>query len=417
MKIAYLANAFPSAVEPYVAEEITELRRRGVFVVACSARRPKDKVSGPLQSWSEETLYLQPFRRRVLLDALGLCWQERQALQKIVERALSAGGEPTLRRLKMLAHTVLGAYLAILLAPLGIQHIHVQHGYFSSWIAMVAARLLGITYSMTLHGSDILLHHAFLDLKLENCAAAFTVSEYNRKHLCQHYPEQAHKVILRRMGTSIIPSAPRAAPLNSHLILLTAGRLHPVKNHLFLVDACATLKACGVPFRCLIAGDGPERRRIQRCIHSFSLQDDVKLLGHVPHDMLRRLFSIADLFVLTSKSEGIPLVLMEAIAAGVPVLAPNITGIPELVIHGETGFLYTAGSLHDFVGQIQSIRNSSDTLRDLRRAARQHVALHYNDKTNLTIFADQLLDLAFHHCDRPYEDPILQQVQLSFQRH
>jgi colanic acid/amylovoran biosynthesis glycosyltransferase len=416
MKIAYLANAFPSAVEPYVAEEIEELRRRGVFVVPCSALRPKTKVSGPLQSWSEQTLYLQPFRRRVLLDALGLCWQERYALRNILQRALTDKGQSTSRRVKTLAHTVLGAYFAVLLKELGIQHIHVHHGYFSSWVAMVAARLLGIAYSMTLHGSDMLLHRAYLGLKLETCAAAFTVSEYNRKHLCSHYPDDGYKVILRRLGTSTVPPVPRAAPSKSHLILLAAGRLHPVKNHIFLVDACAALKSCGVPFSCLIAGDGPERRRIQRRIHSFSLQDDVKLLGHVPHDMLLRLFAVADLFVLTSKSEGIPLVLMEAMAAGVPVLAPNITGIPELVIHGETGFLYTAGSLHAFVDQIQSVRNSSDTLGDVRRAARQHVALHYNVKTNLTMFADQLLDLA-RQSDLLYEDPVLQQIQLSFQRH
>jgi colanic acid/amylovoran biosynthesis glycosyltransferase len=417
MKMAYLANVFPSPVEQYVAEEIEELRRRGVVVLPCSALRPKGNVSQPLQSWAQQTLYLQPLRRRALLDAVGLCWQERHALWNIVKRALTAPGEPTLRRLKMLAHTVLGAYLGALLAPLGIQHIHVHHGYFSSWIAMVAARVLGITYSMTLHGSDILLHHAFLDLKLETCAAAFTVSEFNRKHLCKYYPEQAHKVVLRRLGTSIVPAGPRRSASKSDLILLTAGRLHPVKDHMFLVNACAALKTCGLSFLCLMAGDGPERRRLQRRINSFGLQDDVKLLGHIPHDLLLRMFAVADLFVLTSKSEGIPLVLMEAMAAGVPVLAPHITGIPELVIPGQTGFLYTRGSLHDFVDQIHAIRKSSDGMTDVCRAARQHVALHYNNRTNVSNFADQLLQLPLARSDVTHEDPVLQQVQLSFQRH
>lgn len=402
MKIAYLANVFPSPVEPYVAEEIEELRRRGVIVLPCSALRPKS-ISEALQRWAQQTLYLQPLRRRALLDALGLCWQERQAVQNILKRALTDESESSFRRLKMLGHTVLGTYLAVLLAPLGIQHIHVHHGYFSSWIAMVAARLLGITYSMTLHGSDLLLHQAFLDLKLETCAAAFTVSEYNRKYLCRHHPKYADKVVLRRLGTPITSAAPHRVVSKSPLILLTAGRLHPVKNHVFLVNACATLESCGVPFLCFIAGDGPERRRVQGRVDYFGLQDEVKLL--VPHDMLLRLLAVADLFVLTSKSEGIPLVLMEAMAAGLPVLAPQITGIPELVIHGETGFLYTAGSLQDFVNQIQTIRTSSDNLLNICRAARQHVALHYNNRTNLSNFADQLLQLPLARSDVTHEDP------------
>ena len=126
------------------------------------------------------------------------------------------------------------------------------------------------------------------------------------------------------------------------LTLLAVGRLHPVKDHAFLIEACRQLQSFDVRFECMIAGEGPERRHLEVLIRKYGLEDRVTLLGHVRREQMGSLYDRADLVVLTSRSEGIPLVLMEAMARGKIVLAPAITGIPELVITGKSGFLYQA---------------------------------------------------------------------------
>ena len=216
--IAYITNVFPSPVEPYVAQEIAELRGRGVAVIPCSARRPPDATNIELKSWSAETNYILPLRLGDSIRAAWLCARKLPLLSDIVVRALLRGSESPRRRLKAILHTFLGAYLAILLAPSEVDHIQVHHGYFASWIAMVAARLLGVTYSVTLHGSDLFLHKAFLDTKLENCRFCSTVSEFNRNYIIEHYSEiDPQKIFIRRMG---VDAAPMSSAMRAKLTLL-----------------------------------------------------------------------------------------------------------------------------------------------------------------------------------------------------
>jgi colanic acid/amylovoran biosynthesis glycosyltransferase len=168
LTVAYLANQFPAAVEPYVGEEIEELRRRGVQVIPGSVRRPDRLEPRSANSGSDtEILCLQPIRVLTLLRALGLALWHWKRIASLVARVILRGKEPPARRVKALLHTWLGAYYAVLLRKRGVDHIHVHHGYFGSWIAMVAARLLGVSFSLTLHGSDLLLNVPYLETKLK----------------------------------------------------------------------------------------------------------------------------------------------------------------------------------------------------------------------------------------------------------
>jgi len=126
-------------------------------------------------------------------------------------------------------------------------------------------------------------------------------------------------------------------------------------------------------------------------IRDLDLQDEIHLLGHLSRHQLDVCYGAADVVVLTSRSEGIPLVLMEAMARGIPVLAPTITGIPELVLDGKNGFLYRPGSLEDFVARIGLVQRSESALGPLRRAARQYVLQHFNREKNLAAFCDLIL--------------------------
>lgn len=413
--VAYLANQFPSPVEPYVVQEIRELRRRGITVIPCSALQVTAAPDDDLHPLAAETLYLQPLQFTLLIRAAWLCLRKFFSLKEFFLRVLAAGAETPSRRLRALSHIWMGACYALLLEKHGVEHIHVHHGYFASWIAMVAARLRGIGFSMTLHGSDLLLHPAYLDIKLKNCTFCATVSEFNRQHILARYPEvEPSKIVLQRMGIDCHENSPptwQIKPEASCLVMLAVGRLHPVKNHGFLVQACRQFKDRGANFVCLIAGDGPERPSLERMIRDLDLRDEIRLLGHVPHRNLDIYYVAADVVVLTSQSEGIPLVLMEAMSHGKPVVAPAITGIPELVIGGETGFVYRPGCLEDFVAQVELVRDSRSTLGPLRRAARQHVIEHFNREKNLAAFCDLLLARIGRAAEnRSYESPLLQQI-------
>ncbi|PYK08053.1 MAG: hypothetical protein DME65_14900, partial [Verrucomicrobia bacterium] len=230
--IAYLANQFPSQVEPYVPAEIQELRSRGFRVIPSSARFSTTPFDAGQKSFISETMYLQPLRPWLLVRAACLCLQKSRLMKDLFTRILIGGKEGPGRRVRALLHTWLGAYYALLLKGRGVEHIHVHHGYFASWIALVAARLLRVSFSITLHGSDLLLHRAYLDTKLDNCSFCVTVSEFNRQHILEHFPSiRPEKITVQHLGIASVAldSNKSATRFPASFVMLAVGRLHPVK--------------------------------------------------------------------------------------------------------------------------------------------------------------------------------------------
>lgn len=427
LTVAFLANEFPSQIERYVIDEIEELQGRGVRVVAGSVRRPREKHSRAPE------IVLQAIETKTLIRAAWLCIARATRIAPLIRRIAFCGNESLGQRVKAILHTLLGAYYAAKLENRGVGHIHAHHGYLGSWIAMTAARLLGVPFSMTLYGSDLLLHGLYLDTKLKECAFCLNVSKYNQKYVLDHYPGIGpEKLPVVRLGVDI---PEHAAPANlkpktnsEPLLLLAVGRLHPVKDHAFLVRACAELHDGKVPIQCFIVGEGPEHLALESLIHQCGLEEDVHLLGYVSEEQRDSLYDRADVVVLTSRSEGIPVVLMEAMARGKLVLAPAITGIPELVIAGRTGFLYEPGSMAEFVGCLLFLRSQMQDSVDphelnahamarglqldwIRQGARTHVEKHFNRNKNLQLFADLFLQRILWTIEStPNESPLLQQI-------
>jgi colanic acid/amylovoran biosynthesis glycosyltransferase len=423
MTIAYLANRFPEPLESYVAEEICELRKHDCTVLSCSVYRPAQFATKP----AADTRYLFPLHMGLFLTTTWLCLRNFGAIADLIWRVVR-GREPISRRCRTLIHTWLGAYLSVLLKKEKVQHIHVHHGYFAAWVGMVAARLLDAGFSVTLHGSDLLVRADYLDTKLAACRFCITVSDFNRRYIAEHYPQiDSRRIFVQHLGVDVdfwrpLPRRRFVGPLS----ILSVGRLHPTKSHAFLLLACAALKAQGVAFRCAIAGEGDERVRLERMIARLGLASEVTLCGYVPRERLPGLYADADAVVLSSRSEGLPVTLMEAMAMERVVLAPNITGIPELVTDGSTGFLYTPDSMGDFLSKLRSIHVTGPFLDAMRYAARRKVDLQFNARKNLTAFAQCFLknargiDLPAFDGSAPRketdENPVLQQVQLHLQR-
>ena len=425
MTVAYLANQFPSNVEPYVAEEIAELRSRGIRIVAATVRTPKDGQEVP-------EIVLQHITAGLVGEAFLLCLANWKRILPLLTRVVFCGHETAWQRCKALLHTWLGACYALALGDKSVDHIHAHHGYFGSWIAMSAARLLNVGFSMTLHGSDLLLNGTYLDVKLSNCTFCLTVSEYNRAYTLKRFPDlDSRKILVSRLGVEVPENfEPAAAKSNNHCLqVLAVGRLHRVKNYTFLLKVCRAMLARGLPFHCRIAGEGPERRQLELLIERWGLQESVLLLGHIPRGDLPSLYDEADVVVLTSHSEGIPLVLMEAMARGRIVLAPAITGIPELVKPGETGLLYKPGSVGDCLAQLQFIASRAKNLaasegdsfpgrsqaglnlQQIRRCAMRHVRENFERNKNLQVFGDRFVErISTNYPSRTDANFILQQI-------
>ena len=420
--VAYIANEFPSPLEPYVADEITELRRRGALVVCCSGKRVSpNNLSLAERAFWKETRFFQPLSDDELMRAARRLASNRHNLWQLLRPLLWERGASPARRIRALAHTLMGAALAEQLAPLQVEHIHAHHGYFASWMALTAARLLGIGFSFTLHGSDLLQRADLLSPKLRACRFCVTVSDFNRQYILRNYPSTpAEKIIVQRLGVDRVLPWPIPTPRaeaeaeaeQRRLCLLSVGRLHRVKDYRFLIQACAALRGQGLDFICWIVGEGPERPALESQIMALGLQERVYLIGHVPRTELPGYYRYADLVVMTSKSEGIPVVLMEAMAHEKLVLAPAITGIPELVEHQRTGFLYQPGSLPDFVSAVSWIQGHKASLAHIQRAAAASIAASYNRQRNLRAFAEHFL-ARIPQSDGNYAHPVLQQVRLS----
>lgn len=433
LTVGYLANRFPAAVEPYVVDEIAELRGRGVRVVSASVSRSDDDelpAPGP-------DLVLRPAGFLMLKSALWLCVRRWRSIAPFLRRILFRGSEGPILRAKALVHTLWGGCYAIRLQEHDLDHIHVHHGFSACWIAMVAARLLDIDFSMTLHGSDLLLHRTYLDVKLQSSAFCVTVSEYNRRFILAQYPKiTSDKIVVAHLGVEVPARVGAASTAGKDKAepfrVLSVGRLHAVKDQAFLVRACGELQARGIDFQCEIAGEGSERHRLASLIRQLRVENCVHLFGHADRKQVDFLYARADLVVLTSRSEGIPLVLMEAMARGKLVLAPDITGIPELVVPELTGFLYQAGSMDDFLGQLTAVRSlitsqtesdpsqrsldaelSAKRLAWIQHGARVQVQRNFNRSKNLQLFCDFFLRrISSSVKGIPHESAVRQQVQL-----
>ena len=416
MRIAYLCNSFPEPTERYVADEITELQRRGAAVSIYSFRKGKNETAPDISYRAQDVF---PLEAKACIRATWLLLRRFHVVWDLIVRAFR-GPEPMGRRIRTLAHTWLGAYLATKLTNSPPDHIHVHHGYFASWIGIVAARLLGVGFSLTLHGSDVLVRKDYLDVKLAECRFCFTVSEFNRRYILATYPKiSPEKVLVQHLGVETAFWRPCDGPRSSSAFhIVSVGRLHAVKNHSLLILACRLLKNSGINVGCTIAGEGAERSRLEQVIWQLDLRRDVVLTGHLSRHDLRALYSTADVVALISHSEGIPLTLMEAMAMECLVLAPQITGIPELIIREKTGFLYQPGSLDDLVVQLRSLLHRGASLNRVRRAARAHILREFNGSKNSEQFARTFLERvgqvkqqsASLFFPEPNENSVLQQI-------
>jgi colanic acid/amylovoran biosynthesis glycosyltransferase len=383
--IGYLGRTLPALSETFVTRELTALRQAGVSVRPFSILRPdRSAVHPEAEEIFRETIVLRrPFNPVFWLAHLWFAVKSPKRYFGALFRYVLASGEPLRGRLLALQQFITAPYAALRFRRAHIGHIHTHFAHSPGGVAMMAARLLGITFSVTTHSYDIYVEKTLLPAKLAAAAFVATVSEYNIRHFREHYPEAvAGKLHLVRCGVDPGDFPARPKPRNENPIVLGIGRLVELKGFHTLIEAAAILRARGIPVDVFIAGEGPERERLQRMICQLGLEDHVHLLGRVLQNDLRVYFQRADAFALPScvreYQDNIPVVLIEAMAMEIPVVSTKISAIPELVRDGETGLLVEPENPTALADALEKLFSDGALAAALGRDARRLVVEEFN---------------------------------------
>jgi glycosyltransferase involved in cell wall biosynthesis len=210
---------------------------------------------------------------------------------------------------------------------------------------MIFSWLTDLPFSFTAHAYDIFRQPQFLDRKLAEASFAVTVSAYNKQYMLDHYgAEFERKIQVIYPLIDLSQFAPRPASPNGPLSIVSIGRLTEYKGFIYLIEACRILNERGIKFLCKIVGEGEDRPELEAAIERYRLQESVKLLGSIPHNQVSPLLEQATVFALpcviaqNGDRDGMPLVLIEAMAREVPVVSSDVIGLNELV-RPEVGLL------------------------------------------------------------------------------
>jgi colanic acid/amylovoran biosynthesis glycosyltransferase len=276
----------------------------------------------------------------------------------------------------------------------GIDHLHIHFCGPVATVGMIAGAAWDVPFSMTAHGPDEFFNQEeeFLAKKVAAASFVICISDYCRSQLMRILaPEEWGKLRVVRLGVRS-GLADRALQrvgeaqgdeTRAELEILCVGRLVAAKGQRVLLEAFARLRAEGLALRLRYVGDGPDRVNLEGFARSAGLEGAVIFEGALNHDRALALVEQADLFVLPSFAEGIPVALMEAMALGVPCISTFVAGIPELIRHEQDGLLVPAGSVDELATAIAALAKDQSLRERFARSALQQVQTRYNLERNL----------------------------------
>ena len=401
MRLGYLYSRYPVISQTFCDAEMLALERRGVELVIGS-------VHPPLTSLRHE--YIARLRAPIH-------YAPPQEILRIVERNAKAAGkwprdlvEQHDRKYGPGAKAELRArnalYFGDFFTRTNVDHVHVHFANRAAHTALFLKEISGIPFSVTAHGQDFMKDLGSDDLLREICAAAEFVAaetDYSRDLLRQRCRASAVKI--HRVYNGIdLERFPIASLATTNFVprIVSVGRLVAFKGFEDLIDACAELQRRGVDFICEIIGDGPLRETLQAKIERLDLSSRMRLLGSLSQKAVSQKLQTADLFALASTTDAqgatdvFPTVILEAMASARPVVSTRLAGIPELVVHGETGILISPSDTAALVNALQQLLLDPDLRLRFGRAGRARIEQHFKIENTVA----PLLEMLERSCSR-----------------
>jgi len=384
MRIGYLLSEHPALSHTFIDREIRELERRGHQVEIASIREPVNAaiLGEDGKAWIERTFYVLASWRRLPGALVQL------ARNRCDWRCMLSTWFRVVRKqpLRLASYVYLPEAILVVdwMIEREVRHVHNHFGNAAGTVAAIAAASHLVKFSLSIHGPDIFynVENDLLPEKLRWAAFVRCISWYSKSQLCLLTPpEQWGKFDIVRCGVETSIFASRPDPDNLVPRVLCVGRLVAAKGQALLLEASSTLRADGVEHELIMVGTGPDEAFLRETI-SREVLDHVVMAGGMNQSSVRQEYQKADLFVLASFAEGVPVVLMEAMACGVPVVSTRITGIPELIEDGVDGLLVAPGDSAALAAAIRKLILDPELRMSLGKAARAKVAAHYNLSVN-----------------------------------
>src|SRR5437763_4800926 len=383
MRLGYLYSRYPVISQTFCDAEMLALERRGIELVIGS-------VYPPLTSLRHE--YISKL-------SAPIHYAPPQEIVRIVERTAKTthkwprdlveqheGRYGPVAKAEQRARNAL--YFAEFFKRRSVDHVHVHFANRAAHSALVRKEISGIPFSVTAHGQDFMKDLGSDDLLREICAAAEFVAaetDYSRDLLRQRCPDSAAKIHRVYNGVDLTRFSPpnEEASINQVPRIISIGRLVAFKGFDYLIDTCADLARRGLEFNCEIIGDGPLRGDLEATIRKLNLLDRVHLLGSLSQEAVLEKLRAADIFALASvtdkkgASDVFPTVIIEAMAAARPVVSTRLAGIPESVVHGETGLLVPPGDTMALAEALSRLIEEPKLRLQYGRAARARIEQHF----------------------------------------
>jgi glycosyltransferase involved in cell wall biosynthesis len=382
MRVAYVSAEYPKVSHTFIWREVEALRRRGVTVDTYTIRRtpPEGLLTEADRAADAQTWAVLPTTARHLLGAHARCLVRnpgRYLATLGLSLSLSAPG--VRNRVWQAFYFAEAALLACELRRRGTDHVHAHFVNVASWVALLASELCGGSpaWSFTMHGplefDEVTLHG--LPAKIERAEFVACISDFARAQLMRlTSPERWGGLHVVRCGleASAVTSRKPASGVAS-MEILTVGRLAPMKGFSVLLDAMAELGRAGVAARLVVVGDGPERPKLEAQTRQLELGSRVHFAGALGTPEVAACLAAADVFCLPSFAEGVPVVLMEAMQAGLPVVATRVMGIPELVDEELSGLLVPPGRSEPLAAALARLAGDAPLRQRLGAAGAQTV--------------------------------------------
>jgi glycosyltransferase involved in cell wall biosynthesis len=396
VRVAYVMSRFPKLTETFVLDEMIAVERHGAQVELFPLLRERtDQVHAEAVPWIPRAHYL-PFLSPAIL-ATNMTMLVRRPRRYL--GALAAMLRGTARSWNFLLGGI-GIFPKVVHAArhmerLGVEHVHCHFANHPALAGFLVHRLTGIPFSFTAHGSDLNVDRTMLPQKVREAAFAVTISETNRRLIESTCGGPVANLVVLHVGIDGRRFAPRprgpaaGGPPRTPRVLCI-GTLHEVKGQRHLIAAARILAAQGRAFELSFVGDGPDRAELEALAAEVPPAGPVLFLGQLTRDRIVELLADADLLVAPSvptaagKREGIPVVLIEAMASGVAVVASHLSGIPELVEDGVTGLTVGPGDAAGLASAIGALLDDPGRRAALAAAGRRRVETGFDLDRNAT---------------------------------
>ena len=366
---AYLFERFPSFGQTFCYREVAEFARQSVTPPIFSIRNPKDEPPQDFDARVVRRVHYLPEEKELLDDVRRASKKGKLTME--ITGALNEWG----RRTDFL-RLYQAVYVGLRLREMGIRHIHAHFAGMAARTAFWTSRFFPVTFSFTAHANDIFAPRDFeigLDKLVDAASVIVTETDYAAQFLRERFPERADHIQRIYNGLNLVEFT-RADFSSTPPLIVAVGRLIAKKGFADLIRACGLLAEAEKSFQCEIIGEGPLENELRAQIEQLNLENRVTLSGAKPQREVRQRLAAANVFVLPSVvdaqggMDNLPTVIMEAMAAGLPVISTDIGGISEMVVQNETGFLVQSGNEVALAAAIEKVIDDSLSARRLGHA-------------------------------------------------